>query len=62
MPTKAPSAYDIAHMTNIIAGDFGDWFSAHLMRLIAKADSSNREQLRKVYPEHVKAYEDWCNR
>lgn len=36
-----------------------DWFSAELIRLIAKADLGNRERIRKGFPEHVSAFEDW---
>lgn len=52
------SNYDRYHIGDIVAGS-GDWFSAVLLRLIAKADLENRELLRKVYPEHVQAYEEW---
>lgn len=45
-------------MEDIVAG-YGDWFSAELVRLIAKADENNREILRGAYPEHVEAYESW---
>jgi hypothetical protein len=45
-------------MEDIVAG-YGDWFSAQLIRLIAKADRTNIEILRKAYPEHVEAYESW---
>ena len=45
-------------MADILAG-YGDWFSAQLLRLIAKADYNNRERLRTAFPEHVQAYEDW---
>lgn len=55
-----PSQHDIAHMGDIIAGS-GDWFSADLLRLIRKADGQNRERLRQVFPEHVRAFEDWYN-
>lgn len=57
--TVAPSPFDCENMSAIIGGKLGDWFSADLLRLIAKADKENRELLRKVYPNHVKAYEDW---
>lgn len=36
-----------------------DHFSALLFRLIGKADPGNRERLRKGYPEHVAAWEEW---
>jgi hypothetical protein len=47
-------------MDDIMAG-YGDWFSAELLRLIAKADLTNRDKLRQVFPEHVEAYEKWFN-
>ena len=52
--------YDRLHIPAIIKqpGSY-DWFSAQLIRLIAKADAANRATLRIVYPEHVRAYEDW---
>ena len=59
--TSHVSDFDREHMEDIVAG-YGDWFSAELLRLIVKADSENRELLRKVFPVHVKAYEDWYNR
>jgi len=54
------SEHDKEHIGDIIAG-YGDWFSAHLLRLIRKADKINREKLRQVFPEHVEAYERWYN-
>lgn len=52
------SKFDREMIHEIIRGN-GDWFSAHLVRLINKADTNNKEILRSVYPEHVEAYEDW---
>ena len=54
------SEHDKAHMDDIMAGR-GTWFSAELLRLIAKADLTNRDKLRQVFPEHVEAYEKWFN-
>lgn len=53
-----PSAYDIAHIEDILYGE-GDWFSAKLLRLIAKADEDNLERLRKGFPRHVEVLELW---
>lgn len=39
----------------------GDWFTSHLLRLIAKADPVNRERLRMGFPDEVAAYERWLN-
>lgn len=52
------SDYDREKMGDIVAGH-GDWFSAHLFRLIAKADFENRAKLRLAFPEHVRAWEQW---
>jgi len=54
------SEHDKAHIEEIMKGH-GTWFSAELLRLIAKADLTNRDKLRQVYPEHVEAYEEWFN-
>jgi hypothetical protein len=37
----------------------GDWWSAHLLRLIAKSDPAHRAALALVFPSHVEAYERW---
>jgi len=52
------SAYDKARMADIIAGN-GDWFTAHLLRLIAKADFENKAKLRLGFPDVVQAYDTW---
>lgn len=52
------SAYDKAHMSDIIAGH-GDWFTANLLRLIAKADFENKAKLRLGFPDVVQAYDTW---
>jgi hypothetical protein len=53
------SKHDIEHAEEIIARDHGDWFSAQLLRLIAKADDDNRERIRMGFPEHVALWEAW---
>lgn len=53
------SDFDRKHLQEILSGEVGSWFSADLMRLIAKADDGNKELLRQVFPDHVKAYEEW---
>jgi hypothetical protein len=55
------SDFDRAHVGEILAGS-GDWFSAELLRLIAKADPDNRAKLRLGFPEHVQAYLVWYTR
>lgn len=57
--TSRPSEYDIEHIEEILFDGHGDWFGAHLLRLIRKADAVNRELLRLVFPHHVAAYEAW---
>lgn len=54
------TTYDHEHMGDILAGH-GNWFSAYLLRLIAKADVHNRERLRLAFPDHVQAYEAWLS-
>jgi hypothetical protein len=46
--------FDTEHMDAILHG-YGDWFTAHLFRLIAKADPSNQAQLAKAFPQQVEA-------
>ena len=46
------SDFDKSHVKEILDG-YGDWFTAQLFRLIYKADSENREKLRKGFPEEV---------
>jgi len=48
------SDYDKANIREILAGD-GDWYAAHLIRLIAKADRNNLGLLASVYPKEVRA-------
>jgi hypothetical protein len=54
------SAFDKANIGKIIGGH-GDWFTAELLRLIAKSVAENRERLRIAFPEEVAAYESWFN-
>lgn len=56
--TREVSDHDICHVGRIMEG-YGDWFSAQLLRLVAKADTKNRERLRKGFPETVALYEAW---
>ena len=44
--------HDRDQIENILGG-YGDWFSAQLLRLIAKADVDNKELIRQVFPDHV---------
>lgn len=48
------SNYDKQNIGAIISGE-GDWFGAFLIRLIAKADGSNRRKLAREFPEEVHA-------
>ncbi len=52
------SEFDRENIDHILGGK-GDWFSAGLIRLIAKADGLNRERLRRGFPEAVAAFERW---
>lgn len=52
------SEFDRENMQTILLGH-GTWFTAQLLRLIAKADLNNLERLRKGFPEVVEAYETW---
>jgi hypothetical protein len=52
------SDYDRANIGKIIKGN-GDWFTAQLLRLCAKADKQNLERIRKGFPEEVAAYQKW---
>ncbi len=51
------SDYDKLKFGTLLYGN-GDWFHAHLARLIAKADSDNKALLEKAYPNEVRFY-DW---
>jgi hypothetical protein len=52
------SEHDRAHIDDIIGGH-GDWFTAQLLRLCAKADPRNLEKIRLGFPEVVEAFEKW---
>lgn len=54
------SEYDKQNIGRILDGE-GTWFTANLLRLIAKADENNRERLRKSFPEEVAAIEKFRN-
>lgn len=55
------SDYDRAHIDDIMWGH-GDWFTAQLLRLCAKADWINLEKIRLGFPEVVECYEKWRDR
>jgi len=48
------SSYDEQRVAEILAGE-GTWFTAHLFRLIAKADQNNRAKLASAFPAEVAA-------
>jgi hypothetical protein len=52
------SDFDRTHVGTILGGH-GSWFSAHVLRLCAKADPGNLERIRRAFPDHVAAYEAW---
>ena len=56
--TVPMSEYDKQSIERILLGE-GDWFGARLLRLIQKADRSNRERLRAGFPEEVAEFEKW---
>jgi hypothetical protein len=53
-----PTQYDLENVEAILAGKESH-FSAHLYRLISRADHEHRTRLRQVYPGHVAAFEKW---
>lgn len=54
------SDFDRAHVGDLLVDERRYTnYSAHLLRLIARADGFNREALRRVYPDHVEAFEAW---
>ena len=46
--------FDRQHVAEILAGA-GTWFTAHLFRLIAKADKDNRRLIALGFPDEVAA-------
>jgi len=52
------SQFDRENIGEIVAGH-GTWFTAILIRLIARADAVNRARLAKAFPEEVEAYKKW---
>lgn len=50
------SEWDRTHVEEAL---YGDWWGAHLLRLIAKSDPVHTEVLRQVFPSYVEAYEAW---
>lgn len=44
--------HDKSKIKEILQGE-GDWFTAHLFRLIAKADNKNRKKLYWAFPSAV---------
>lgn len=56
------SAFDREHVDAIVCDREGARFtnySAHVLRLIKKADPYQRELLRMIYPDHVEALLKW---
>ena len=47
------SKFDRENVGAILADPRNDWFTAQLMRLVAKGDSQNRALLAKGFPEEV---------
>lgn len=57
----ALSEWDRDHVTEIMWGE-GDWFTAHLLRLILKADDANTAKIAQVFPDEVALVEQWTQR
>lgn len=53
------SDHDRKHMRDIVELGYGDWFTADLLRLMARAAPDHREALRRAFPEVFAAYEEW---
>ena len=47
--------HDIRNIDKILYDGYGDWFTAHLLRLISHADHDNLTLLGQVYPAEVRA-------
>jgi len=52
------SNYDKTNIGSILAGE-GSWFTANLIRLIAKADERNLLRLSVAFPEEVDAVKSY---
>jgi hypothetical protein len=52
------SDYDRTHVREIVEGE-GTWFTAQLLRLIAKADDEHCARIALGFPEEVAAFEAW---
>jgi hypothetical protein len=52
------SEFDRRHIPDLLTGH-GSWFTAHLLRLCAKADEQNLARLAEAFPNEVDAYLDW---
>ncbi len=55
------SQWDRENVERILGGH-GDWFTARLLRLIARADGRNRALLAKGYWEEVRLVERFLDR
>lgn len=55
------SKYDRKNVGSLLSGE-GDWFTAHLFRLIAKADNSNRARLHIAFPDEVDLVSNYLGR
>lgn len=55
------NAYDRDNIDYLLRNPRGEatWFTANLLRLIAKADPLNLAILRNAYPEEVEAVDGW---
>lgn len=46
---------NVYDLKSVFESGHGDWFTAHLLRLIAKADFCNKAKLAVVFPVEVRA-------
>jgi len=51
--------FDKENVESILLEGQGDWFTANLFRLIAKADNNNRAKLFEVFPVEVAAVHEY---
>ena len=54
--------FDKENVKSILLEGKGDWFTANLFRLIAKADNNNRAKVFKGFPDEVDAVHKYLTR
>jgi len=53
------SQFDRGNIDSLLLDPRNDWFTAQLLRLVRKADSHHRAQLRTGFPEEMALVEAW---